>query len=371
MNSSNNQLWVVACCFNEAAGITQFIEAVLAQPSVDRLLLIDDGSRDDTTGAIRQWMEAQPLAPVTLVELTRNFGKEAAMLAGLDQAVGRCGAVIQIDSDLQHPPELITEMVEHWRAGAEMVTAVRDERDQESQLKILSASGFYRLFNRMVDSIELTDGAGDYRLLSAPVVQALTELREKDRFSLQRAVPLDWLPQRQHPLPQATAQQRHLGMESAPSLALCPRWHLQLFRLALEGVDLAGFGDLVAEPDLRLLQTHDHLGLRHRRSRLDDAGGGDLVPRRGATDRHWHPWRIRRAHLYGEQASPGLFRARHPPRSRRQGLSLTLAPRRAIESFRFGEALKLPIALQWFRGMQQDQRLLMLLAKQTSAQAAK
>ena len=128
-------------------------------------------------------MEGQPLAPVTLVELTRNFGKEAAMLAGLDQAVGRCGAVIQIDSDLQHPPELIAEMVEHWRAGAEMVTAVRDERDQESRLKILSASGFYRLFNRMVDSIELTDGAGDYRLLSAPVVQALTELRENDRFS--------------------------------------------------------------------------------------------------------------------------------------------------------------------------------------------
>ena len=133
MNTSNNQLWVVACCFNEEAGITNFIEAVLAQPSVDRLLLIDDGSRDDTTGAIRRWMEGQPLAPVTLVELTRNFGKEAAMLAGLDQAVGRCGAVIQIDSDLQHPPELIAEMVEHWRAGAEMVTAVRDERDQESR----------------------------------------------------------------------------------------------------------------------------------------------------------------------------------------------------------------------------------------------
>ena len=183
MSTSNNPLWAIACCFNEEAGITKFIEAVLAQPSVDRLLLIDDGSRDHTVGAIRQWMEAQPLAPVTLVELTRNFGKEAAMLAGLDQAVGRCGAVIQIDSDLQHPPELIAEMIEHWRAGAEMVTAVRDERDQESRLKILSATGFYRLFNRMVDSIELTDGAGDYRLLSAPVVQALTELRENDRFS--------------------------------------------------------------------------------------------------------------------------------------------------------------------------------------------
>ena len=113
-------------------------------------------------------------------------------------------------------------MVEHWRAGAEMVTAVRDERDQESRLKILSASGFYRLFNRMVDSIELTDGAGDYRLLSAPVVQALTELRENDRFS--KGLYPDWLPQRQHPLPQATAQQRYVGVNprrlgSMPSMA--------------------------------------------------------------------------------------------------------------------------------------------------------
>ena len=105
------------------------------------------------------------------------------MLAGLDQAVGQCAAVVQIDSDLQHPPELIAQMVQHWRNGAEMVTAVRDERDQESRLKILSASGFYRLFNRLVDSIQLTDGAGDYRLLTAPVVNALTQLRENDRFS--------------------------------------------------------------------------------------------------------------------------------------------------------------------------------------------
>ena len=66
MNTTNNQLWAIACCFNEEAGITTFIEAVLAQPSVDRLLLIDDGSRDNTTGAIRQWMEAQPQAPITL-----------------------------------------------------------------------------------------------------------------------------------------------------------------------------------------------------------------------------------------------------------------------------------------------------------------
>ena len=183
MSTNPAELWVVAACFNEAAGITRFMETVLAQAEVDRLLLVDDGSSDASVSTIRNWMERHPQAPVALVELTRNFGKEAAMLAGLDQALGQCAAVVQIDSDLQHPPELIAQMVEHWRNGAEMVTAVRDERDQESRLKILSASGFYRLFNRLVDSIQLTDGAGDYRLLTAPVVSALTQLRENDRFS--------------------------------------------------------------------------------------------------------------------------------------------------------------------------------------------
>ena len=183
MNSKSTDVWVVAACFNEADGITRFIEVVLAQTDINKLVLIDDGSSDSTVKTIREWMEKHPESPVTLVELTRNFGKEAAMLAGLDQVLGRCAAVIQMDSDLQHPPQLIPNMVRHWRAGAEMVTAVRDERDQESRLKILSATGFYRLFNRLVDSIQLTDGAGDFRLLTPPVIEALTQLREHDRFS--------------------------------------------------------------------------------------------------------------------------------------------------------------------------------------------
>ena len=121
--------------------------------------------------------------PVTLLELTRNFGKEAAMLAGLDHARGNCAAAVLIDSDLQHPPELIEAMIEQWKAGAEVVTAVRDDRDQESRLKVASASWFYRVFNKLVDSIQLQEGAGDYRLLDAPVLEALTRLRESSRFS--------------------------------------------------------------------------------------------------------------------------------------------------------------------------------------------
>ena len=185
MNSTNiaDEVWVVAACFNEETVITRFIERVLVLPEVSHLLLIDDGSSDATVSTIRQWQSAHPTASVTLLELTRNFGKEAAMLAGLDHACGHCSAAVLIDSDLQHPPERIPAMVASWRAGAEVVTAVRDDRDQESRFKVTTASWFYRVFNRLVDSIQLQEGAGDFRLLSAPVVAAITQMREATRFS--------------------------------------------------------------------------------------------------------------------------------------------------------------------------------------------
>ncbi len=180
-------VWVVAACFNEQTVITSFIERVLAVSGVAGLVLVDDGSSDDTVSKIRRWQAQQSQIgsspPVTLVELTRNFGKEAAMLAGLDHVQGKCAAAVLIDSDLQHPPELIAAMVHEWREGAEVVTAVRDDHDQESRLKVASAHWFYRVFNKMVDSIELLEGAGDFRLLDAPVLEAVTRLRESSRFS--------------------------------------------------------------------------------------------------------------------------------------------------------------------------------------------
>ncbi len=181
------QVWVVAACFNEAVVITQFIERVIAVPEVSRLVLVDDGSSDSTVSEILSWQEhnsvGEDRVEVVLIELTRNFGKEAAMLAGMDYAKGKCDVVVLIDSDLQHPPELISGMVSSWRDGAEIVSAVRDSRDQESLLKVATASWFYKVFNNVVDSIQLQEGAGDYRLLSAPVVEALTTMRESGRFS--------------------------------------------------------------------------------------------------------------------------------------------------------------------------------------------
>jgi len=180
---AGEQVWVVAVCLNEAEVVSFFLERVVALPEVDHLLLIDDGSSDSTVSVIRAWQKSHADQAVTLLELTRNFGKEAAMLAGLDYANGRCAAAVLIDSDLQHPPERIPAMVQAWRDGAEVVTAVRDDRDAEGLVKVATASWFYRVFNRLVDSIQLQEGAGDFRLLSAPVVEAVTQLREATRFS--------------------------------------------------------------------------------------------------------------------------------------------------------------------------------------------
>ena len=221
---ASEELWVVAACFNEASVITRFIERVLAQSEVTRLLLIDDGSSDGTVTTIRQWQRSHPAAPVILLELTRNFGKEAAMLAGLDFADGRCGAALLIDSDLQHPPEHIPAMASAWRQGAEVVTAVRDDRDAEGLMKVTTASWFYRVFNRLVDSIQLQEGAGDFRLLSAPVVAAVTQMREATRFSKGL---MPWTGYRSLEIPYSRAAR--LGGTSSWS-------PIKLWRYALDGI---------------------------------------------------------------------------------------------------------------------------------------
>ena len=104
------------------------------------------------------------------------------MLAGLDHVDDECAAAVLIDSDLQHPPERISAMVAAWCEGAEVVTAVRDDRDEESRLKVATATWFYRVFNRLVDSIQLQEGAGDFPLLSAPVIAAITQMRGRRAF---------------------------------------------------------------------------------------------------------------------------------------------------------------------------------------------
>ena len=138
---------------------------------------VNDGSRDGTLTFLEEL--ALHDSHVSLVNLSRNFGKEAAMTAGLDHALG--DAVVVIDADLQDPPELIPEMIALWRGGVDMVYAQRRTRAGESWIKRSTADGFYRLM-RHVGRTPLPPNVGDFRLMSRRVVDAVLQLREQHRF---------------------------------------------------------------------------------------------------------------------------------------------------------------------------------------------
>jgi glycosyltransferase involved in cell wall biosynthesis len=140
------------------------------------VLVIDDGSTDGTAAVAAAWAR-QP--GFRLLQLSRNFGKEAAITAGLESVHG--GVVAILDADLQHPPELIPDMLARWREGADVVYAVREDRSDESLLKRAGTGLFYRLMN-MGDRFEVPPGAGDFRLMDRSAVDALLALPERRRF---------------------------------------------------------------------------------------------------------------------------------------------------------------------------------------------
>lgn len=141
------------------------------------IIYSDDGSRDATPHILRGLQAADP--HVRVIRLSRNFGHQFAVTAGLDHAAG--DVVVVIDADLQDPPELIPEMVERWRAGCDVVYGVRTERAGETAFKRWSAKSFYRLVNRM-SQIKIPPDAGDFRLLDRRVVDVLLSMPERDRF---------------------------------------------------------------------------------------------------------------------------------------------------------------------------------------------
>lgn len=175
---------IVAPCYNEEDVVERFHAAV--QKVADDLLplghdmefvYVDDGSRDRTLTLLEQLAERDPR--VRYVSFSRNFGKEAALLAGLRHASG--DSVVVMDADLQHPPELIGQMVELRGQGYDQVLARRSRRGDRFT-RTLTARLYYRLVNRLVD-VELVDGVGDFRLLSRRVVDAVLALTEYNRFS--------------------------------------------------------------------------------------------------------------------------------------------------------------------------------------------
>lgn len=174
-------LSVVVPAYNEQEVLAEFhrrLGAVLdALPAISEIVYVNDGSLDGTL-SLMQGMRAED-PRVSIVDLSRNFGKEIALTAGLDHARG--DAVVVIDADLQDPPELIPKLIEEWRAGHDVVFAQRTARDGESILKKATAAAFYRII-QSVSRVPIPQDTGDFRLLSRRAVDALAQLREHHRF---------------------------------------------------------------------------------------------------------------------------------------------------------------------------------------------
>jgi glycosyltransferase involved in cell wall biosynthesis len=175
-------LSLVVPFYNEAATIHCFADAIL--PVLDAIpdthwevVCIDDGSVDGTLVKLIALAQADPRFRV--LELSRNFGKEAALTAGINAAVG--AAVIPIDADLQDPPALIADMVAAWRDGAEVVLARRKDRSTDGMLKRKTAAWFYQLHNQL-SKTRIPENVGDFRLMDRMVVDALKQLPERQRF---------------------------------------------------------------------------------------------------------------------------------------------------------------------------------------------
>lgn len=178
---SHVELSVVVPLYNEHEVITmmyQRLTTVLSELAISyELVLVDDGSRDGTPNVINLLAKSDP--NITAVFLSRNFGKEAALTAGIEHAVG--AAVIIIDADLQDPPELIPQMLSAWKDGVDVVCMRRRSRAGETWLKRCSAHHFYRLLNAISD-VDIPPDTGDFRLLSRKAVHALQQLNERNRY---------------------------------------------------------------------------------------------------------------------------------------------------------------------------------------------
>jgi polyisoprenyl-phosphate glycosyltransferase len=209
-------------CYNEAANLRTLLpelEAFLTAGH-DRweVILVDDGSSDDTAQVLTDWSHR---AGFRALLLSRNFGKEAALTAGLEAARGE--VVVMMDADHQHPLSFVAQMVQRWQAGADVVYAAREDREDESRFKRQGAAAFYRLIN-MGSRVHIPDNAGDFRLMDRAVVDALNSLPERTRFLKGMYA---WVGFRTEALPYSPAARAHGQSSFKP---------IKLAALALSGV---------------------------------------------------------------------------------------------------------------------------------------
>ncbi len=172
-------LSVVAPVFNEEELVERFVRRACAAVAdyTFELVLVNDGSTDATPELLDRMAAEDPR--VRVIHLSRNFGHQAALTAGLEHAVG--DVVAMIDADLQDPPELIPTMVARWEAGSDVVYAVRRAREGETAFKLATASWFYKLFDKLAQ-VDLEPNSGDFRLLDRRALDALLTMTERSRF---------------------------------------------------------------------------------------------------------------------------------------------------------------------------------------------
>jgi glycosyltransferase involved in cell wall biosynthesis len=217
------EISIVVPVYDEEAGLSAFwkrLSPVLASLACRiEVIFVDDGSSD---GTLAQLLSLRHLdSRVRIISLSRNFGKEIALTAGLDHAEG--DAVIPIDADLQHPPEAVIDLVARWREGSDIVIALRRDRATDGVLRRAASSLFHRVFAGMT-TVPVVRDAGDFRLMSRPVVEALRRLPERTRFMKGLYA---WVGFRQTTISYAIE----------PRLAGRSKWSLwRLWRLALDGI---------------------------------------------------------------------------------------------------------------------------------------
>jgi glycosyltransferase involved in cell wall biosynthesis len=180
-NIEKKKLSIIVPIYNEESNIDYLIERLTSvlEPleMTYEIICVNDGSKDNSLQFLIKHYHQNP--SIKIVNLSRNFGKEIAMSAGIDYAIG--DAVIPIDADLQDPPELIKDLVSKWEEGYDVVYAVRRSRQGESWLKRFTANNFYRVIDWM-SPINIPRNTGDFRLLDQKVVKALKLLPERRRF---------------------------------------------------------------------------------------------------------------------------------------------------------------------------------------------
>ena len=172
-------LSIVAPVYDEEELVEEFVRRAIAAAAgyAFELVIVNDGSSDRTPELLDRIAASDPR--VRVIHLSRNFGHQAALTAGLEHAVG--DVVVMLDADLQDPPELIGEMITQWSRGSDVVYAVRDRRVGETAFKLATASWFYRLFDKLAQ-VDLEPNSGDFRLLDRRALDALLAMTERSRF---------------------------------------------------------------------------------------------------------------------------------------------------------------------------------------------